>query len=373
MLDKSAKSEPSLVLSDSSVGKSSSSNNKFSNKEFVYGDSDDEETLVDSKESLKNSEMFEPLSDEQSESASEDVDDLNLENLSENELIDLIETINEEEAHLQRNQRANPRQHQMQDGFVEKLSKMSKNSKPKKEPESSGEDYDELMNSLFKMNTDQFETDMKAKEIGGPIKPSGKSSGKPKLPANDDLSSLLAMLGGGGGGLGGGGGGSPKGGGSGGGGMSMGSLLGSLGGLGGGLGGKSSQGGKGSQGGEKSSGGMGGLGNLENLLKSLGGLGDTSMGMPKMSPKLPNKEPTNNKKPVFDFKEKIYSENDYNKQFKSSSSVAAAAILAKESSSDSGDSSFEKSSNKPTCFRCCCVLFYRCFDPLNCIINDCCF
>ena len=89
-------------------------------------------------------------------------------------------------------------------------------------------------------------------------------------------------------------------------------------------------------------GGLGGLGSLQDLLKGLGGFGDMNMGGPKMSPKMPSKETTNNKNPVFNFKEKSYTENDYNKQYKSSS-VAAAAILAKESSSDSGDS-FEKTS-----------------------------
>ena len=108
---KSAKSESSPILSDSSVGKSSLSNNKFSNKEFVYGDSDDEETLTDSKESLKNSEMFEPIHDTLSEAAADqeeaslvadsssdsegDDDDLNLDNLSEFHLDNALNAIRE--------------------------------------------------------------------------------------------------------------------------------------------------------------------------------------------------------------------------------------------------------------------------------------
>ena len=326
------------ILSDSSASKSSSSHKHFSNKEFVYGEQDDEETpLVDSalssKENLKNSEMFQPISaggsfeeakddnkdedysrlnqqlvddddDDRTNNNNNDGDDFSLENLSDEDLAQLIDTINAEESYLMRKQRTDPK-HQMHARFADTLASFSKSAKAQKNfgnmnaNDEPGLDYDELMNTLFKMNADQFDSDLAdSSELTDnnnnkpkPPPPSSstfnKAANKNKSPKEDLSKSLLSIL------------------------------------------------------------------NSEEGMKNFGfdlsklGLGPSSLSLPK--PASSSKEANANKKPVFNFKEKIYSESDYNKQFKSASSMAAA-MLTKESSSggaSDGSDSFEKSSKPP--------------------------
>lgn len=292
------------ILSDSSAKKSSSSKKHYSNKEFVYGEQDDEETAVNSLESPKNSEMFEKLdlasldSDDDTDSFTseflkpkpkqkqnkpkmyEDVsdegessDDLNLTNLSDQELAQLIDIVNEDESdYVNRNQRYDDSKHQMQERYADILAKFSKNPSASKIGMNTDEDsldYDDLINNLFKLNSDKFGNEMD----------SSQAKSKNKQPMNDLNKSLMSIL------------------------------------------------------------------NSEEAMKDFR-IDISKFMQPAPSyPKAP-KEPKlpSNKNPKFDFKEKMYSESDYNKQYKTASSAAMLAKLAKqESSSVSGENSLEKS------------------------------
>ena len=314
-------SSASLKLSPPTVDK------KYSNKEFLYGDDDDsdEDATKSSKEAadLKNSEMFEPLVKPETEAAikeqqqqqdTESESEANLDDLEpeedDGELDKLLDAMYAQDSHLQRAQRTDPK-HSMHDKFGSRLTKFHKNGQLQKElaslssesDEAASLDYDELMNSLFKMNTDQFESDMNTDEIGSILSSYKAGKETPKMAKEKSSSEKLMDI----------------------------------------LNDEEEMNGFNikSMGGGGAFGGLSGFGGLSALL---GG---------KMAPK--NKE--TKQKPVFNFKERIFSENDYNKQFK----TAAAAAIFSGKQLDSNADSFKKTSKQKLNARCRCVCCCWCW------------